>query len=77
MEKNKKMVAAISAVMSYINQEQSVTPQAMPGEVADGRIRGPLAPAAPAKMWGLSGRQAQMQLRNQMQWKGFHGARLR
>jgi len=75
MEKNKKMVAAISAVMSYLHQEQSMTTEA--GEAAGGPVPGFLAPAAPVKMWGLSGRLAQMQLRNQMQLKNFHGARLR
>ena len=72
MTKDKKMVAAISAVMSYINQEQAVPAQAT-AEAAPGFF----APAPPVKMWGLSGRQAQMQFGNQMQLKMFHGARLR
>ncbi|OQY08139.1 MAG: hypothetical protein B6I22_01670 [Desulfobacteraceae bacterium 4572_123] len=75
MEENKKMVAAISAVMSYISQEQSMTVEA--GDAAGGQVPGFSAPAAPVKMWGLSGRLARMQMRNQMQLKSFHGARLR
>jgi len=75
MEENKKMVAAISAVMSYISQEQSMTVEA--GDAADGQVPGFSTPAAPVKMWGLSGRLAQMQMRGQMQLKSFHGARLR
>jgi len=77
MENNKKMVAAISAVISYISQEQSMTSLAAAGEAAGGQARGFSAPAAPVKIWGLSGRQAQMQLRNQMQLKSFHGANFR
>jgi len=38
----------------------------------------PPAPAPVAiNLWGLSGRQAMMQMRNQMQMRGFHGARFR
>ena len=72
MTKDKKMVAAISAVMSYINQEQAMTAQPT-AETAPGFS----APVPPVRMWGLSGRQAQMQFGNQMQLKMFHGARLR
>jgi hypothetical protein len=34
------------------------------------------APAA-INLWALSGRQAMMQMRSQMQMRGFHGAHLR
>jgi hypothetical protein len=72
MTKDKKTVAAISAVMSYINQEQAMTAQ----PVAETAPRFS-AMVPPVRMWGVSGRQAQMQFRNQMQLKMFHGARLR
>ena len=72
MTKDKKMVAAISAVISYINQEQAMSAQPT-AEAAPGFS----VPAPPVKMWGFSGRQAQMQFGNQMQLKMFHGARLR
>jgi hypothetical protein len=71
----KKMAAAIAAVMNYIeSEEEMVLAQAAAG-------RGGVQPAASApvsiNLWGLSGRQAMMQMRNQMQMRGFHGARLR
>jgi len=71
----KKKAAAIAAVMNYIeSEEEMVVAQAAAG-------RGGVQPPAPApvaiNLWGLSGRQAMMQMRNQMQMRGFHGARFR
>ena len=71
----KKKAAALAAVMNYIkSEEEMVLAQAAAG-------RGGVQPAASAPVsinqWGLSGRQAMMQMRNQMQMRGFHGARLR
>jgi hypothetical protein len=71
----KKKAAALAAVMNYIkSEEEMVLAQAAAG-------RGGVQPAASAAVsinqWGLSGRQAMMQMRNQMQMRGFHGARLR
>ncbi|MFY9707725.1 MAG: hypothetical protein WBV95_09195 [Desulfobacterales bacterium] len=75
MEIDKKMAAAIAAVMNYIeSEEEMLVAQAAAG-------RGGMQPPAPApvaiNLWGLSGRQAMMQMRNQMQMRGFHGARFR
>jgi len=75
MEIDKNMAAAIAAVMTYIkSEEEMVLAQAAAG-------RGGVRPAARApaaiNLWGLSGRQAMMQMRNQMQMRGFHGARFR
>jgi hypothetical protein len=72
---DKKKAAAIAAVMSYIKSEEEMAlAQAAAG-------RGGVQPAAPARtainLWGLSGRQAMMQMRNQMQMRGYHGARFR
>lgn len=68
MENNKKVVAAISAVLDYIKtEEEIVCMQAAP--------RAPQPPPvslAPPKLWGISGRQAMMQMRNLMQAKAFH-----
>jgi len=59
----KKITAAISAVMQYLQlEEELAAPQ--------------LAPAAPSgpKLWALNSRQTQMQLRNLMQLR-FLGRR--
>ena len=70
MENRKKIAAAVSAVMNYITiEEEFACMQAMaapavepvPEEYAD----------APVKLWGMSGRQAQMQMRTMMQMKTF------
>ena len=65
-ENNKKLVAATSAVLKYIQQEEIYT-QPCPAAAQ--------APSVKLRLWGLSGRQAQMQMRNLMQMKAFHGAR--
>ena len=71
MTKDKKVTAAIAAVMSYLQDEEAVRAQA-------GMSGMPQAPAASAaiaanliKPWGMSGRQAQMQMRNLMQMRTF------
>ena len=70
-----KMAAAIAAVMTYIKSEEEV----LLAQAAAGRGGAQPAASAPAaiNLWGLSGRQAMMQMRNQMQMRGFHGSRLR
>lgn len=70
MENPKKAAAAISAVMNYIYTEEAVCIQSMATPpvkpVADAHAAVP-----PVRLWGVSGRQAQMQMRNMMQWKTF------
>jgi hypothetical protein len=68
MENSKKIAAAISAVMDYIKtEEEIVCMQAAP------RAPQPtLEPLVVPKLWGISGRQAMMQMRNMMQAKAFH-----
>ena len=71
----KKMAAAIGRRDElHKSEEEMLLAQAAAG-------RGGVQPAASApvsiNLWGLSGRQAMMQMRNQMQMRGFHGARLR
>ena len=76
MEIDKKMAAAMAAVMNYIkSEEEMLLAQAAAGRggVQPAAARAPVA----SNLWGLSGRQAMMQMRNQMQMRGFHGARLR
>lgn len=68
MNKEKKQAAAIAAVTLYLKAEQEAA--AMQASVA---AQMPLAAhaAPPLKVWGLSGRQAQMQMRSLMQMKTF------
>lgn len=71
MEDNKKITAAIAAVMYAVEAEE----EAMRMQAA--MAERPQIPAAfPAstgafKPWGISGRQTQMQLRNLMQLRTF------
>jgi hypothetical protein len=71
---NKKKMAAVSAVLAYIQEEEEIA-----GAVAmQARAGSQMAQASaypPVSMWGLSGRQTQMQLRSMMQLKTFHGVR--
>ena len=70
MEENKKIAAATAAVLNYIMTEEEaicVQPMAQPG-VEPTPV--PSA-AAPVRLWGVSGRQAQMQMRNLMQMRTF------
>ncbi len=67
----RKITAAVAGVMAYIRTEEEAicaakTAAALP-------VVEPAAP--PVKLWGISGRQSQMQLRNLMQMKAFHGIR--
>ena len=71
MTNDKKVTAAIAAVMSYIQDEEVISMQA----AMSGMPQSPAASAAIAanifKPWGMSGRQAQMQMRNLMQMRTF------
>ncbi len=68
-ENNKKLVAAISAVTRYIQQEEeAIYTQPFPAANVN-------TTSVKLRLWGLSGRQSQMQMRNLMQMKAFHGAR--
>ena len=69
MDSRKKKAAAISAVMSYIKTEEEAF-SLQPIAAAD---HAPYSSApVQLKLWGISGRQAQMQMRNLMQMKAFH-----
>ena len=64
-ENKKKIAAAISAVTRYIQQEEEIIYAQPVPAVA-------LVPSVKLKLWGISGRQTQMQMRNLMQMKAFH-----
>lgn len=71
MTDDKKVTAAIAAVMSYIQDEEALSAQA----AMYGMPQAPAVTAATAaqmiKPWGMSGRQAQMQMRHLMQMRTF------
>ena len=70
MENRKKISAAVSAVMNYITtEEEAVCVQAMAAPAVEPIPEAYVA--APVKLWGMSGRQTQMQIRNMMQMKTF------
>jgi len=74
--KNKKRIAAASAVLAYLKEEEEIA-GAMAMQAQAG-AKGPQVSAYPqVSMWGLNGRQAQMQLRSMMQLKAFHGPKIR
>lgn len=70
MENKKKAAAAMAAVIEYITaEEEAIRIQSM---AAPGVLTIPAAFAAgPVKLWGASGRQAQMQMRSLMQMRTF------
>jgi hypothetical protein len=68
MEPDRKITAAISAVMSYIKTEEEIIYQQA---MATPAAKQTTAAEVPTKMWALSGRQAIMQMRNLMQMKTF------
>ena len=72
MEHAQKTAAAIAAVMQYIKTEEEAI--AMQNAMLAAQFQMPRLdqpPAPVAKPWGVSGRQAQMQMRNLMQLRTF------
>ena len=70
MENRKKIAAAVSAVMNYIQtEEEAICIQSMAAPAVEPVPKA--YSAAPVKLWGMSGRQVQMQMRNMMQMKTF------
>ncbi len=66
MQNNKKMAAAMAAVTYYVKtQEEAAAMAAMPAEEKP-------APVSAVNLWGISGRQSQMQMGSLMQMKTFH-----
>jgi hypothetical protein len=68
-EKEKQMAAALAAVAAYMQQEEESFHQQMDAAMAPPK---PQAPSAILNLWGQSGRQSMMQMRNLMQVKAFH-----
>ncbi|MBW2574753.1 MAG: hypothetical protein JRC89_10120 [Deltaproteobacteria bacterium] len=72
MENKKKISAAISAVMNYIKtEEEAICIQSLAAPEIELAQAAYVAAMAPVKLWGMSGRQAQMRMRNMMQMRTF------
>ena len=72
MENKNKKVAAISAVISYIKTKDEAL--SMQPVVVNDRADF-VSRQVSLNLWGVSGRQSLMQVRNLMQMKAFHGVR--
>jgi hypothetical protein len=70
MDNQKKISAAIAAVMHYIQEEEAILMQqaAMGGMPQAPSVCAPVAAFSP---WSMHGRQTQMQMRNLMQMRAF------
>jgi len=71
MTDDKKMAAAIAAVMNYIQEEEALGMQAAMAGVPQPPAVAAASAADLIKPWGMSGRQAQMQMRTLMQMRTF------
>jgi hypothetical protein len=73
MNNSKKMAAALSGVLAYIKTQEEVLWMQSAASTQVGQIPSEAAiPSIPTKMWGISGRQSQMQMRHHMLLKAFH-----
>ena len=72
MGNDAKTAAAIAAVLQYIKTEEEAIAMQSAVPAAAPQMPMPVQQPAPAfKPWGISGRQAQMQMRNLMQLRTF------
>ena len=72
MENKTKIAAAISAVMTYIRtEEEAICIQSLAAPEVEPARAARAAAMGPVRLWGMSGRQAQMQMRNMMQMRTF------
>jgi len=68
MDDKKKIAAAIAGVLEYLNiEEEAGAPPHTVKPVANAVSR--------INLWGLSGRQTQMNMRTMVSLKAFHGRR--
>ena len=72
--KEKKTAAAISAVMAYIKTGEEIAAMQTADQI---QPEEPEVPAASLNLWGISGRQAIMNMRSMVQMKSFHRSKLR
>jgi hypothetical protein len=74
MEKNKKIIAAVSAVLLYLQEEEElkfVCMQKFPQPQSPTLSHVPAMPGV-SRQWAISGRYDQMHRRTMMQMKAFH-----
>jgi hypothetical protein len=71
MDNQKKISAAIAAVMHYIQEEEAVLMQQTAMAGMPQMVSSVPAPATSISSWSLNGRQTQMQMRNLMQMRTF------
>lgn len=77
-KQSKQMAAAISAVFGYIRAQEEAAGLAMSqADMAAESVAVTPALSAPVKLWGISGRQDMMSMRNLMQLRTFQGSKLR
>jgi hypothetical protein len=69
METEKKISAAIAAVMHYIREEEAILMQASMGGMS--QMPSASVPTPVLSPWSMNGRQTQMQMRNLMQMRAF------
>ncbi len=65
-DQEKKMAAALAAVAAYMQEEEAAYYQATMAAAAPS-----VQPLAALNLWGQSGRQEMMQMRNLMQMRAF------
>ncbi|MDA3897115.1 MAG: hypothetical protein PF482_13320 [Desulfobacteraceae bacterium] len=70
----KKKIAVIAAVTHYIKSEQEAAAFSM-AQLSDTVPETKEETPYVMNLWGISGRQQQMQMRSMMQMKAFHGSR--
>jgi len=68
-KKEKEMAAALAAVAAFMQQEEEAFHQHLAAAMAPPKTQ---AQAAMPNLWGQSGRQSMMQMRNLMQVKALH-----
>ena len=71
MKDNEKVTAAIAAVTHYMRMEEEATLMQQAAMAGMPQVPAAPAPLAAANLWGMNGRQTQMQMRNLMQMRTF------
>ena len=67
MDTDKKIAAAIAAVTAYLKTVEEMIAMQAAADTSRAAANTPIS----INMWGMSGRQAIMQMRNMMQMKAF------
>jgi hypothetical protein len=75
MSDRKKKIAAIAAVANYIKSEQEAFAFSMSQFSGTAPVTEIKETPLALNLWGISGRQQQMQMRSMMQMKAFHGSK--